>query len=205
MIRSIQSKNLLKIIFSLGVSIDILIKYCKWEILGRVPLLSMGVKHRTRLDYWKRCCSSTTNTEFGWGLKYETNHDKKVLSWPIRALLLVIYDHFTFEYGKSFNMITSYCNWFTLSVEISYLTSVFSDRIGFSFSPIRNLYVMRSAIWYHLHNLKNVKNTHEGVFLVKLQALNETLLHGCFSRFLNLTNGNKSYKASHFAQFTETY
>ena len=31
--------------------------------------------------------------------------------------------------------------------------------------------VMRCAIWYHLHNLKNVKNTHGGVLpLVKLQA-----------------------------------
>ena len=31
--------------------------------------------------------------------------------------------------------------------------------------------VMRCAIWYHLYNLKNVKNTHGGVLtLVKLQA-----------------------------------
>ena len=31
---------------------------------------------------------------------------------------------------------------------------------------------MRWAIWYHLYNLKNVKNTHGGVLiLVKLQAL----------------------------------
>ena len=30
---------------------------------------------------------------------------------------------------------------------------------------------MRCAIWYHLYNLKNVKNTHRGVLLfVKLQA-----------------------------------
>ena len=30
---------------------------------------------------------------------------------------------------------------------------------------------MRCAIWYHLYNLKNVKNTHGGVLiLVKLQA-----------------------------------
>ena len=30
---------------------------------------------------------------------------------------------------------------------------------------------MRCAIWYHLDNLKNVKNTHDGVLiLVKLQA-----------------------------------
>ena len=32
-------------------------------------------------------------------------------------------------------------------------------------------YVMRCAIWYHLYNLKNMKNTHGGVLhLVKLQA-----------------------------------
>ena len=33
-------------------------------------------------------------------------------------------------------------------------------------------YVVRCAIWYHLYNLKNVKNTHEGVHS-----------SGCFSRF----------------------
>ena len=33
------------------------------------------------------------------------------------------------------------------------------------------LFVMRCAIWYHLYNSKNVKNTHGGVLiLVKLQA-----------------------------------
>ena len=33
------------------------------------------------------------------------------------------------------------------------------------------LYVMHCAIWYHLYNFKNVKNTHGGVLiLVKLQA-----------------------------------
>ena len=32
-------------------------------------------------------------------------------------------------------------------------------------------YIMIYAIWYHLHNLKNVKNSHGGVLLlVKLQA-----------------------------------
>ena len=32
-------------------------------------------------------------------------------------------------------------------------------------------YVMRCAIWHHLYNFKNVKNTHEGVLLlVKLQT-----------------------------------
>ena len=37
------------------------------------------------------------------------------------------------------------------------------------------LYVMRCAIWYHLYNLKNVKNTHGGVLiLVKAKACNFT-------------------------------
>ena len=64
-------------------------------------------------------------------------------------------------------------------------------------------YVMPYAIWYHLHNLKKVKNTHRGVLiLIKLQAeaytlLRLTLLHGCFSRFLNCANGTKSRNASH--------
>ena len=64
----------------------------------------------------------------------------------------------------------------------------------------KNPYVMRCAIWYHLYNLKNLKNTHGGVLiLVKLPAtlLKSTLLHGCFSRFLNCTNGTKSRSASH--------
>ena len=65
---------------------------------------------------------------------------------------------------------------------------------------------MRCTIWYHLYNLKNVKNTHGGVLiLVKLQALSlkRTLLHGCFSRFLNSTNGTKSRKASHMSNVCE--
>ena len=38
---------------------------------------------------------------------------------------------------------------------------------------MKNLDVMRCAIWYHFYNLKNVKNAHGGVLLlVKLQAKN---------------------------------
>ena len=48
---------------------------------------------------------------------------------------------------------------------------------------------MFCAIWYHLYNLKN-----GGVLLL---ALKVTLLHGCFSRFLNCTNGTKSRNAPH--------
>ena len=65
-------------------------------------------------------------------------------------------------------------------------------------------YVMFCTIWYYLYNFKNVKNTHGGVLLlVKLQAkslpatlLKVTLLHECFSRFLNCTNSTKSPNAS---------
>ena len=64
-------------------------------------------------------------------------------------------------------------------------------------------FVMRFAIWYHLYNLKKVKNTHGGVLLLKscrlksATLLKVTLLHECFSRFLNCANGTKSRKASH--------
>ena len=52
---------------------------------------------------------------------------------------------------------------------------------------------MRWAIWYHLYNLKNVKNTHGGVLFLVLKV---TLLHGCFSRFLNCANDTKFRNSS---------
>ena len=59
-----------------------------------------------------------------------------------------------------------------------------SDKsIGVACQWIRRglYYVMRCAIWYHLHNLKNMKNTQGGVLLlVKLQV---AFLHECRSRF----------------------
>ena len=42
--------------------------------------------------------------------------------------------------------------------------------------------------------LENVKNTHGEMLLLLLKV---TLFHGCFSRYLNCTNGTKSRKASH--------
>ena len=56
---------------------------------------------------------------------------------------------------------------------------------------------MRWAILYHLYNLKNIKNPHGGVPATLLKV---TLIHGCFSRFLNCTNGTKLRKTSHYAQ-----
>ena len=58
-------------------------------------------------------------------------------------------------------------------------------------------------IWYHLYNLKNMKNTHGWVLLlVKLQAsagnfTKSSTLPVLFSYFLNCTNGTRSGKASH--------
>ena len=42
-----------------------------------------------------------------------------------------------------------------------------------------------------------MKNTHGGV----LHLVKVTLLHGCFLRFLNCTNGTKSRKTSHILLF----
>ena len=39
---------------------------------------------------------------------------------------------------------------------------------------------MLNKIWYHLYNLKHVKNTHGVVLLLVLKV---TLPHVCFSRF----------------------
>ena len=53
---------------------------------------------------------------------------------------------------------------------------------------------MRCAIWYHLYNLKNEKNTHGGVLLLvscrltPATLLKITLFHGFFPRSLNCTN-----------------
>ena len=81
------------------------------------------------------------------------------------------------------------------------LKSIWNRRRGF-----RYLQVMLFAIWYHLYNLNNVKNIHEGVLLLKpVTLLKVTLLHGCFSRFQNCTNCTKSSKASHMFSVTLSY
>ena len=54
------------------------------------------------------------------------------------------------------------------------------------------IYMLSCTIWYHFYNLKNGKNTHGGVLILVFKV---TLLHGCFSRFLNCRNGTKSRNA----------
>ena len=53
-------------------------------------------------------------------------------------------------------------------------------------------YVMFCVIWYHLYNLKNAKS----ILLIV------TLLHGCFSHFLNCKNNTKLCKASHISDLS---
>ena len=67
------------------------------------------------------------------------------------------------------------------------------------------------AIWYCLYNFKNVMNTQGGVLLLsKLQTeacnfTKVTLLHGCFSRFLNCANGIKLGEASNMYVVLDKY
>ena len=61
-------------------------------------------------------------------------------------------------------------------------------------------YVMLCAIWLHLYNVKKRGNCAVLLLVCRLKlatVLKVTLLHGCFSRFLNCTNGTKSRRASH--------
>ena len=43
------------------------------------------------------------------------------------------------------------------------------SEYGRCFSAFGWLYEMLCAIWYHLHNFKNVKNSHRGVLVFGLQ------------------------------------
>ena len=44
---------------------------------------------------------------------------------------------------------------------------------------VSSVFEMLCAVWYHLYNLENVKNTHGGVVLL----VKVIVFHGCFSRF----------------------
>ena len=63
--------------------------------------------------------------------------------------------------------------------------------------PPQMFFTLFCSNWYHLHNLKNVKNTHGGVLLlVKLQVLDcnftkSKTLSWVIFMFLNCTNGTK--------------
>ena len=58
---------------------------------------------------------------------------------------------------------------------------------------------MLCTIWDHLYNLRNIKTPMEECYFHPATLLKVTLLHGCFSRFLNCTNGTESRKTSHMS------
>ena len=75
--------------------------------------------------------------------------------------------------------ITSFAKWLSVCLRTKRLWvwvfwNYYSHGLLWYFSNIENLihltrftlYVMRGAIWHHLYNLKNVKNTHGWVFTV---------------------------------------
>ena len=64
---------------------------------------------------------------------------------------------------------------------------------------------MICAIWYHLYNSKNMKNTHGKVSLLVARNFSKsTLLEGCFPRFLNCADGTKSRKATEITCLTHS-
>ena len=73
------------------------------------------------------------------------------------------------------------------------------------------LSVTLCTIWYHLCNLKNVKNTHGTVILLfklKVEVCNFTksiTFSWMFFTFLNCTNGTKLRKASHLNHRAKIY
>ena len=78
-----------------------------------------------------------------------------------------------------------------------------ATELDFTYCQMREYIVMRCAIWYHLYNLKHVKNTHGGVLLlVKSQAKacnfnKSNTPPWLFAHFLNCTNSTKSCNALH--------
>ena len=103
-----------------------------------------------------------------WCLKSYLDHalitDTWVILWSLNIFSLHIWIRFIF-WSKRF-------------------TAVFSE----------GKYVMLCTIWYHLYNIKNVKNIHDGLLLlVKLGFQLLTIFATrSISRFLNCANGTKS-------------
>ena len=60
----------------------------------------------------------------------------------------------------------------TLCCALLVITRYYCSKKALFLSSFKQLYETFCAIWYHLYNLKNMKNTHGGMLLlVKLQAL----------------------------------
>ena len=81
----------------------------------------------------------------------------------------------------------------------TYLTVIGRMLVSFIFTEFQYIfhcsrfshdkYVVHCTIWYHLCNLKNLKNIHGGVLLlVKLQAWNQIGIKSCNASNMNLSN-----------------
>ena len=84
---------------------------------------------------------------------------------------------------------------------------VLITSLGTKMSQTFLSYVTLCAIW-HLCNLENMKNICSSDTLSKVEGSNlqlclKYLLHGCFSRFLNCTDGAQSRKASYQVYFID--
>ena len=63
-----------------------------------------------------------------------------------------------------------------LKKETVTIIQIITKHLNYIWTESKELFC---ALWYHLYNLENVKNTHGGMLKVKL-------LHECFSRFFKL-------------------
>ena len=70
------------------------------------------------------------------------------------------------------------------------------------------LIVMRCSIWYHLYNLKNVKNTHDpwrSVTFSKVAVTKSNIPPWVFSHFLNCTNGTNCTALLPFVKIKQSF
>ena len=83
--------------------------------------------------------------------------------------------------------------WISFWILSKYVFSCNVGQKGVFMMLFHEKYVMHCAICYLLYNSKNLKNTHGGVLLLVVKV---TVIHGCFSSFLNCANGTKLLNTS---------
>ena len=86
-----------------------------------------------------------------------------------------------------------FCWWYSDSVKTRNVWPQYGSRYRYKSVKIRNGNKIDKetycAIWYHLYNVKNVKNTHEGMLLlVKLQSKTCNFLKSSTPPWVFLTN-----------------
>ena len=123
--------------------------------------------------------------------------------YECNKILLKLHLHFSFSWHEQ---LIVRCNnqrniaQETVTATIHELQNVLKVIDQRSKLQLAETYVILCAIWCHFCNLKNVKKNHGGVLLLvncrPQLLLKVTLLHWCFSRFLNCTIGTKSRNAS---------